>query len=308
LLSRSLGWLRDADHAAFFAWKHEENPFGASLAWVAEEAGRIIGFRTFMRWEFEQGAEVVRAARAVDTATHPDHRGKGIFSRLTLHSLDELQAAGVAFVFNTPNDQSRPGYLKMGWQVLGRLPTVVRPSSLAAVGRMARARIPAELWSTPTGAAEPAGTVLADAHGIEQLLRSQPPAGALQTRRTAAYLAWRYGGMASLRYRAHVSDGGLDRGVALFRLRRRGPALEVAIGDLLVPGGDSRRAAALAREVLRLSGADYAIASTPPLVLRSGFIPLPGQGPIVTWRGLGPQRSVLRPPAMELRLGDVELF
>ncbi len=39
----------------------------------------MIGFRTFLRWEFEDAGRVVRAVRAVDTATHPDHRGRGIF-------------------------------------------------------------------------------------------------------------------------------------------------------------------------------------------------------------------------------------
>ena len=83
------------------------------------------GFRTLMRWEFLDGERVVRAVRAVDTATHPDYQGRSIFTRLTLHALDELVAEGVEFVFNTPNEQSRPGYLKMGWQVVGQLPTAV---------------------------------------------------------------------------------------------------------------------------------------------------------------------------------------
>lgn len=307
LLSRSLGWLPDEKHAAFFAWKHERNPFGPSLAWVAEEEGCVIGFRTFMRWEFEREGEVVRAARAVDTATHPDHRGKGVFSRLTLHGLGELHAAGVAFVFNTPNDQSRPGYLKMGWQVLGRLPTAIRPRSLGALGRMARARTAADLWSTPTGVAAPAGEALADSTGIEELLGTHPTSPSLRTRQSAAYLSWRYGGLASLHYRAHLAGRDVAGGLALFRLRRRGAALEATIGDLLVPGADPRRASELARDVLRASGADYAVSAGPPFGRLSGFAPLPRHGPIVAWRGLGAPPST-SPPAIEFCLGDVELF
>jgi GNAT superfamily N-acetyltransferase len=103
-----------------------------------------------MRWEFLDGDRVVRAVRAVDTATHPDYQGRGIFTRLTLHALDELATEGIEFVFNTPNDQSRPGYLKMGWQVVGQLPTAVRPTRLARIARVAKARVPAERWSTPS--------------------------------------------------------------------------------------------------------------------------------------------------------------
>src|SRR4029079_3500391 len=101
-------------------WKHVDNAFGRSPMWVACDGERIAGFRAFMRWEFEGAGEVKRAVRTVDTATHPDYQGQGIFTKLTLAGLEELAAEGVDFVFNTPNDKSRPGYLKMGWHVLGR--------------------------------------------------------------------------------------------------------------------------------------------------------------------------------------------
>jgi GNAT superfamily N-acetyltransferase len=68
----------------------------------------------------------INAVRAVDTATHPDWQGRGIFSRLTLGALDDLRDDGVDCVFNTPNDKSRPGYLKMGWQQVGKVPVSVR--------------------------------------------------------------------------------------------------------------------------------------------------------------------------------------
>ena len=82
LLDASLGWESDDRHADFFSWKHERNPFGPSPAWVAvDRDGRLLGFRAFLRWEFTQGSTVVRAARAVDTATRPDVQRRGIFSK-----------------------------------------------------------------------------------------------------------------------------------------------------------------------------------------------------------------------------------
>ena len=35
LLADSLGWERDSTFADFFEWKHVQNPFGPSPAWVA---------------------------------------------------------------------------------------------------------------------------------------------------------------------------------------------------------------------------------------------------------------------------------
>lgn len=308
LLSNSLGWMPDENHAALFSWKHEQNPFGRSLAWVAEEAGRIVGFRTFLRWDFERDGDVVHAVRAVDTATHPAHRGKGVFSRLTLHSLEELRRAGIAFVFNTPNKQSRPGYLKMGWRTLGRVPTMARPRSLTAIARMGRARTAADLWSVPTTAAVAAGEALADTMGVDRLLGLQRPSSVLRTRRSPQYLRWRYAALPSLFYRAYLMNSGPVKGMALFRLRSRGGALEAVIGDVLVPGRDPRQIIELAADVARFSGADYAIARSIPHGLSGGFLPLPRQGPVVAWRPLGREARVCEPSLLELTLGDVELF
>ena len=119
--------------------------------------------------------------RAVDTATHPEYQGRGIFTRLTHAALDELEREGVAFVFNTPNDQSRPGYLKMGWDVVGRLPVLVRPRSVRRALRMLRARTPAGRWSEPTAAGDPAADVLVDHDAVAALLASRPPTATLRT-------------------------------------------------------------------------------------------------------------------------------
>ena len=109
LLARSLGREDDARYDALYAWKHEDNPFGPSPAWVAVDGDRLAGLRVLMRWEFVEAGRVLRAVRAVDTATHPDYQGRGIFTRLTLPRARRAAARRVDFVFNTPNDQSRPG-------------------------------------------------------------------------------------------------------------------------------------------------------------------------------------------------------
>src|SRR5690606_36927640 len=59
--------------------------------------------------------------------------GKGIFKKLTLALVEFCKERQDHFVFNTPNEQSKPGYLKMGWEEAGRLPislTVLRPFRL----------------------------------------------------------------------------------------------------------------------------------------------------------------------------------
>lgn len=108
-------------------YKHVNNPFGKSIVLVAEENNKIIGLRAFMRWQWTCNAKIYNTFRAVDTATHPEHQGKGVFKKLTLKAVELAKKEGDHFVFNTPNDQSRPGYLKMGWEVVDNIVVSLQP-------------------------------------------------------------------------------------------------------------------------------------------------------------------------------------
>ncbi len=285
--SRSLGWVGDERDRAFFAWKHLENPFGTSPAWGARDGDRLVAFRTLLRWELVRGDATLRLVRAVDTATDPDYQGKGLFRTLTTRAIDELTSTGMDAVFNTPNDQSRPGYLKMGWVELGRPTLLVQPSSPVVLARMLRARVPAAKWSAPVAYGVPVTEVVSELRPVD--------VGPWATSRTAEHLAWRYG-FEPLHYRAIEVRGGH----AVFRVRRRGPLREVAIVDWL---SDEPDPAAVFR-LVRACG-DYAVAVG--LGARHGFVPMPRQGPIVTWRTLA---NPVVPAFADVgfALGDLELF
>ncbi|HMQ00783.1 MAG TPA: GNAT family N-acetyltransferase [Cyclobacteriaceae bacterium] len=122
LLKLSLGESLMPKSETFWRWKHIDNPFGVSPVLLAFEDDQLIGVRAFMRWQWQQGDQLFSALRAVDTATHPQHQGKGIFKKLTMQLVEQCKAAGDHFIFNTPNQQSLPGYLKMGWINQGKLP------------------------------------------------------------------------------------------------------------------------------------------------------------------------------------------
>jgi GNAT superfamily N-acetyltransferase len=307
LLEPTLGWSSDDGFHAFYSWKHDENPLGPSPSWVAVDDGEVVGLRVFLRWEHvAPGGEVLRTVRAVDTATRPSHQGRGIFRRLTLHALDDLRADGVAFVFNTPNDSSRPGYLKMGWTQVGHLTASVRLTSPMSLWPVARARVPADIWSVPSTAGRPATEVLASP-GLAELLGSVAPPDGLSTHRTPAFLRWRYG-FGALAYRAMTLGDDVRDGVAIFRVRRRGPALECALCDVLAPAGEPGARRALVRSMARASGADYVIRLGGPAVGRDGFARTPQRGPILTWRPLQAGTAGGRVDDWALALGDIELF
>jgi len=305
LAGAALGWRPDEPNADLFRWKHVDGAFGPSHLWVAEADGRLAAFRAMLRWRFRWAGDEVEAVRAVDTATHPDHQGRGLFRRLTLHAVEQLTAEGTAFVFNTPNANSRPGYLTMGWRTVGRVPVGVQVASVGSLVRLTKARVPADKWSLDTSAGEPATSVLADGDGVAALLDSLPAEPGLCTARSVEQLRWRYGA-GPVRYRIVLAGSRVEQGLAVFRVRQRGAAVETTVADVLVPGGDPRVRRALVAGALRSTGGDYAIA-TQRAALDGRQVRLPGQGPILTWRALA---RTDEPPAdaWRLSLGDVELF
>ena len=285
--ARCLGWNGDQRDRDFFRWKHHDNPFGRSPGWVAESSGLLVGFRTFLRWRFAWGAgrETLDVVRAVDTATDPDFQGRGIFRDLTMTAVEELTAAGVDAVFNTPNDQSRPGYLKMGWVELGRPTIRIRPLSLRGLFRIpASSRAAAELWPTTMG-----GSPVAGADLPEHLFPDRPT---WRTERTIDFRNWRYR-FEPLGYR-HARG---PRDGAVYRLRRRGAGLELSLCE--VRGGLPALDADLHR-------ADYALSLGSAKGLRLG-VPIPRRGPVVTWRTLG-KTEIPALADIDFCLGDVELF
>jgi GNAT superfamily N-acetyltransferase len=187
LLKHSLGESLMPKSERYWRWKHVDNPFGVSPVLLCWEEGKLIGVRAFMRWEWRNDGQVYRALRAVDTATHPDHQGKGIFKKLTLSLIDYCKRHGDHFIFNTPNQQSRPGYLKMGWVEAGKLPVWINPQRPLNM-----------LWnyvSNKTRGDQQAGAIeyYLKHPGLEALLEFHyQQSKTIVTRVSKEYLKWRY--------------------------------------------------------------------------------------------------------------------
>lgn len=294
--SAALGWDPADPNEAFFRWKHLDNPAGASPMWLAVDGDDTAGFRTMLNWRFAGPAGTRRAVRAVDTATHPDHQRRGIFRLLSTTAVDELTADGVDFVFNTPNDNSRPGYLRMGWREVGRVATRFAVSGVGALPRLARARTAADKWSLPLDVGEPVDRVVDD---LVDLAATTPAPAGWATDRTADHLRWRYG-FEPLHYRVLRADDG----AAIIRVRTRGPATEAVLAELFAP--DRAVARRVLRQVRRAVPADYLLTLATPPHPAPWMPTVPRLGPRLTVRdlaGSGPELDQFR-----FALGDIELF
>ena len=302
----------------FFRWKHVANPFGHSFMLVAVSGRRIIGLRAFLRWSFQAGPRTLHAVQAVDTATHPDYQGRGVFRRLTLAALEELRDEA-DFVFNTPNEKSLPGYLKMGWEVVGTIPVSVRLRRPVRFAK--RVRSFRDIAGSPvdvTVEAPSASDVINGSSEVPELLTEMNAwrEDRISTDRSMAYLGWRYCTAPGLDYWAVREPGkGRLRGFAVFRIRSRGSLVEASVTDLFVRPGDRRCARTLIRAIASAAPVDHLTCHFPTgtvaasAAVRSGFLP--------TRKGIRLAVNKLRPgilpdPALlaswALSLGDVEVF
>lgn len=301
-------------------WKHLESPFGPSPVLVAEAGTELVAVRAFMRWEWTSDGLTVPAVRAVDTATHPDWRRRGLFADLTERLVEHCTEEGVHFVFNTPNQFSRPGYLKLGWSRVVKIPLRVRPK----LGRMLLravqpARGPSGEEPYAPGVFHPVGELLARP-GIEPLLVDRTRNdGRYRTPRTLEYLTWRYRDAPSRAYRASWTFRGDGGAAVIFHTRLRKRLRVVMISEVLATNrGSARRdGARLLRDVVNRSGADAALAVggggslASQALAAAGFLPIPGAGPQLTarplaWSGDGPDPRSWR--SWSCSLGDLEVF
>ena len=288
-----------------FRWKHIENPFGRSVMLVAEVDETMVGLRAFMRWQLDYDGDVIHCGRAVDTATHPGYLRRGIFKRLTTDALDVARDVGIQLIFNTPNELSRPGYLKMGWSDVGPMRVLLRPHptrllrgrhvSFPSLDELAPMAIPIESDSTP-------GADLAYGH-----TGGKPDPTGLRTPRSSRYLRWRFAEHPTARYGATVGSSG----TAVLRANLRKGRSELVISDALGPNP-----AEAVRTAVRTSKADYDIASFPSsspgrhAARSAGMFPVPGVAALrLVARSVDSlEIDMFNPKSWRLALSDVELL
>lgn len=119
----------------WFSWKHRDNPMGPSIITLAREPenGTVVAARALWRLDLQRGTATIPAYQPCDTATAPGHRHRGLFTRLTHLAVEEARKRA-GLLFNFPNAQSKPGYLKLGWQDIGGLVTLARFTRPLRVG------------------------------------------------------------------------------------------------------------------------------------------------------------------------------
>lgn len=119
-----------------YSWKFETLP---SWQYVAQDEA-VIGYYAAIKYQYKIGPSFVSCGMVCDVMTHPERRGKGIFTKLGHFSTNALAEEKVAFTSGYPiRPEVIPGHLKVGWKIVLSLPVYVRIVSLKKL-------VPSILW------------------------------------------------------------------------------------------------------------------------------------------------------------------
>ena len=112
---------------AFDRWRYFGSPEGTCPAVVALDGETVAGFYTLWPARVRLGQEVVLAGQSMDTMTHPDYQGRGIFIRLAKACYDLAASRGYELLYGFPNPASYPGFVRrLDWNHTGDIPHWIR--------------------------------------------------------------------------------------------------------------------------------------------------------------------------------------
>jgi hypothetical protein len=98
--------------------KYETSAFGIQyLGYIAfSPSGLPIAFYGVLPCQFKLKGQIVLAAQSADTMTHPEYRKQGWLYTLAQKTYELAKVYDIKFIFGFPNQNSLPGFKKLGWQ------------------------------------------------------------------------------------------------------------------------------------------------------------------------------------------------
>lgn len=109
-------------NAAYLEWLYLQNPHGRVIGTDAFIGDRLAAHYAIMPRRYVLDGQPYEAALSINTATHPDHQGKGLFTKLAEATYARASAQGVRFIIGAANANSVGGFTrKLGFVNLGQI-------------------------------------------------------------------------------------------------------------------------------------------------------------------------------------------
>lgn len=105
--------------ASYLDWLYRQNPLGEAVGFNAVDGGRLAAHYICTRALVELDGVATPALLSLNTATHPDFQGRGLFTRLAELTYAAGAAEGAGLVYGVANANSTPGFVrKLGFQLV----------------------------------------------------------------------------------------------------------------------------------------------------------------------------------------------
>jgi GNAT superfamily N-acetyltransferase len=103
----------------YLRWLYRENPAGTVVGYNAWEGERLAAHYVCVPASVRVGGMPRRALLSLNTATHPDFQGKGLFTKLAEQTYALGEQQGHELVYGVANANSTPGFLrKLGFSLV----------------------------------------------------------------------------------------------------------------------------------------------------------------------------------------------
>lgn len=137
----------------YLRWLYADNPDGTAVGYDAWDGERLAAHYVCVPGMAQIDGQGARVLLSLNTATHPDYQGKGLFTRLAALTYDSGREQGYEAVYGVANANSTPGFIrKLGFQLVRPLEARVgvggvgtRPHGQGAAVSFERLRSPAAL-------------------------------------------------------------------------------------------------------------------------------------------------------------------
>lgn len=106
----------------YLKWQYAENPVGIIVGFNAYMGDELAAHYVTMPIYMMINGEKTLGVLSLNTATHPNHRGKRLFTLLAEKTYEYAAQNGYKFVIGVANAQSTPGFLKhLKFKMIGPL-------------------------------------------------------------------------------------------------------------------------------------------------------------------------------------------
>lgn len=107
----------------FWNWRFRDNPVAGPMIYLAWDGDILAAHYAVSPVILSIAGEEHLTALSMTTMTHPDYRGRGLFTTLANNLYMSLAEQGYLMVWGFPNDQSHRGFIRdLDWQEVYEIP------------------------------------------------------------------------------------------------------------------------------------------------------------------------------------------